>query len=45
MSVMRRFASPVRLIPVAIGIGLLAIAVLVAFPGNAVAWQVAAWTL
>lgn len=45
MSAMRRFASPVRLIPVAIGVGLLAVAVLVAFPGNAAAWQVAAWTL
>ena len=45
MAAARTFVVPAWLIPVAVGVAVLATAVLIAFPGNVLVWQAATWTL
>jgi hypothetical protein len=45
MTANRTFVIPNSLIPGAIGVSAVALAVLVAFPGNLRVWQVASWVL
>ena len=45
MTALRKFVSLNSLILGAIGVSAIAIAALVALPGNLVAWQIGSWTL